>query len=94
MDWALVSVGLLSFHILLTLFSLRMMVVTLRLELDDLDNKIGLALKALIESGMGEFEPPNPVQMALAELLKSKLVDSNAPAQPIEIIRDAGGKFA
>jgi len=93
MDWALVIVGLVIFDILLGVFMVRMLVITLRLELEDLDSKIGQALKALIEQGIGDFEPPNPVQMALAELLSSKIGGMGASAPIQEIVRDPGGKF-
>ena len=93
MDWALVGLAMVVFHILLSLFLTRMLVITLRLELEDLDHQIGQAIKTLIEGGLGDFEPPNPIQMALAELLTAKM-RGEAPAEVVQVLRDESGKFS
>ncbi len=93
MVWEPLILGVVIFHVLLHLFMVRMLVITIRLELEDLDTKIGAALRSLIESGMGEYEPPSPIQMALAEVLKRNVL-GQAGGDPVEVIRDAGGKFA
>lgn len=93
MVWDHLIIGLIIFDALLTIWLARMLVMTVRFELDDLDSKIGLALKSLIEQGIGDFEPPSPIQAALAELLLSR-VKGGGTGDPIEIVRDAGGKFS
>jgi len=93
MVWEHLIIGLIIFDALLTIWLARMLVMTVRFELDDLDSKIGLALKSLIEQGIGDFEPPSPIQAALAELLLAR-VKGGGTGDPIEIVRDAGGKFS
>jgi len=94
MDWGLVTLAVVCLHVCLSLFLARMVVLTLRLELDDLDSRIGQAIKALVEGGLGDFEPPNPIQMALAELLSAKMQQSSVPAQAVEVLRGEDGKFS
>jgi len=93
MDWGLVTLAVVCLHVCLSLFLARMVVLTLRLELDDLDSRIGQAIKALVEGGLGDFEPPNPVQMAIAELLKGRMMDAG-PSQVTEVLRGEDGKFS
>ena len=93
MDWALVGLAMVVFHILLSLFLTRMLVITLRLELEDLDHQIGQAIKTLIEGGLGDFEPPNPFHMALGELWTAKM-RGEAPAEVVQGLRDESGKFS
>ena len=41
----------------------------------DIDEKLALAIKSLVdklmEGGLGEFEPPNPVQGAIAQMIQA-----------------------
>jgi len=93
MVWDGLIIGLIIFDTLLTIWLARMLSKMVRFELEGLDSKIGAALKALIEQGIGDFEPPSPIQAALAEMLMSR-VKAAGPGEPVEIIRDAGGKFS
>jgi len=57
-----------------------------------LDSKLAGALaSAIAEIGGGGFEPPNPIQQALAQLLVSRATDSPA----VEVLsRATDGKFS
>ncbi len=93
MVWDELILGVVIFNALLMIWLVRMLVLTLRLELQDLDQKLGAAIKALIEQGIGDFEPPSPIQVALAEVLKNNVL-GQAPGDPVAILRDAEGKFS
>jgi hypothetical protein len=93
MDWVLVCLAVVILHVCLSLFLARMVVLTLRLELDDLDSRIGQAIKTLVEGGLGDFEPPNPVQQAIANLLSQRMAGDGGP-EAIQILRGEDGKFA
>ena len=65
--------------------------------LELLDERLALALKGtidrMLEGGIGDFEPPNPIQAALAQLIQGmaaqKMNTIDAVVQP----KAADGKF-
>jgi len=71
----LVILGVLS---VLTLLSIVILGLWLRIEmanmLELLDERLALALKGtidrMLEGGIGDFEPPNPIQGAIAQLIQ------------------------
>ncbi|HIA01466.1 MAG TPA: hypothetical protein EYN66_06080 [Myxococcales bacterium] len=93
MDWGLVTLAVVVFHVCLSLFLARMVILSLRLELDELDSQISQAIKAIIEGGLGDFEPPNPIQQAIAELLKTRMLGDGGP-EAVQILRGDDGKFS
>jgi hypothetical protein len=65
--------------------------------LEDLNMGLAEAIKSVVENfagsvGLGEgFEPPNPIQQAIAGFIQNKMNESNA----IEIVnRSTDGKFS
>ena len=60
-----------------------------QLALFDLDRKIAGAIKAILDEGIGQMEPINPLQAAITSML---MKGQNETPQ-IEIIRDDEGKF-
>lgn len=91
MDWVLVCVGLLVFHVILTLWLFRQLVFTLQATVGDLDQNLGIAIKQLVEGGLGEIEQINPIQQAIAQMLMKNV--ENAPIEAIVKDRGADGKF-
>jgi len=83
-------VGLLVFTNFLMFFCFVRMGQLLDLAIEELDAKIAEAIKELVQSGLGDFEPVNPIQMALANMLTQKI--EQAPIAEV-IARDPGGKF-
>jgi len=92
MDWVLVCVGLLVFHVILTLWLFRQTVFTLEAIVGDLDQNIGIAIKQLIEGGLGEMEPINPIQQAIAQMLMKKV--ETPTIETVVRERAADGKFS
>lgn len=62
----------------------------------DLDGNIAAALKSLIEQGIGDIEPINPVQAAIAHFITERMSDATQSGKPVlvELPRGDGGKFA
>jgi len=62
----------------------------------DLDGNIAAALKSLIEQGIGDIEPINPVQQAIAHFISERMGNPPESANPVlvELPRGKGGKFA
>ena len=92
MDWEPLILVCLILNALTTVFMARMLARIVQDEVLELDAKVALAMKQLIEGGMGDFEPPNPLQAALAELLVARVKGESSPA--VEVLRDESGRFA
>jgi len=92
MDWVIVCVGLVVFHICLSLWLFRQIVFTLHAIIGQLDSSIGEAVQKLVEGGLGDMEPINPIQQAIAQMLTKNLNQPTIEA----VIQDRGtdGKFA
>jgi len=80
MDWEPLILGLVIFDILLSIWLARMLALTVQATVSQLDIKIA--------------EPPNPIQMALADLLKSRLADARGSGEPVELPRASDGRFS
>ena len=90
MDWEPLILAVVIFDLLLSIWLARMLVFSLKSEVAALDAKLAEALRGIIEQGIGDFEPPNPIQIALGELLKSKM---QATIETPELLRTVEGKF-
>lgn len=64
----------------------------LDLAIEDLDTTIAEAIKSIVESGLSDFEPVNPIQAALAQMLTARL--EQAPITATVLDRAPDGKFA
>ena len=90
MNLAELNLILLILNIFLTLWSIRVISLTVTQGLAALNAQLANAIQGIIEGGLGSgFEAPNPIQQAIAEMLKSRLQGG-----PIEMGRDAEGKFS
>ena len=61
--------------------------------LDNLDGNIAAAIKTLIERGIGEMEPINPVQAAIAQFITTRMSENPNPVK-VELPRAIDGKFS
>ena len=60
----------------------------------DLDGMLAQAISGLLEKGLGDFEPINPIQAAIAQMLTANLSRNTTAGEVIEVVRDNSGKFA
>jgi len=91
MDWVQV-VGILN--LLCVLGVLRGLIEIRRAiedSIQDLDHKLAATIQNLVESGLGGFEAPNPIQAAIAQMLVNRVPPGIAPAA--EVLRTETGKF-
>ena len=81
--------GLIALQTIILIWGGRAIVRIVNQGLYNLDQSLGQALKQVMEGGLGDFEPPNPILTAIA----SRLMDNGQ--QPIQEIRtkDAKGRF-
>jgi len=91
MDWALISCILLILHGFFILLCFARLNRVLIEGLSSLDEKIAGALARLVAENLGDFEPINPIQGAIAEFIKNRLAQDNPTLKTIE--RAADGKF-
>ena len=86
----------------LTLLSVIILGLWIRIELanmlDLLDERLALALKStidrLVEGGMSEFEPPNPIQGAIASLIQGMAQQKLNTIDATVTNRGPDGQFA
>ena len=86
----------------LTLVSVIILGLWIRIELanmlDLLDERLALALKStidrLVEGGMSEFEPPNPIQGAIASLIQGMAQQKLNTIDATVTNRGPDGQFA
>ena len=94
----LVILGVLS---VLTLLSIIILGLWLRIEmanmLELLDERLALALKStidrMLEGGIGDFEAPNPIQGAIAQLIQGMAAQKMNTIDAVVTQRGADGKF-
>ena len=92
MEWAIVAVLVLLNLSLTVWFSLRLYTL-IQNGLNDLDGNIAAAIKSLVEQGVGDFEPINPVQAASAQFITARMGDQENSTLT-EIPRAIDGKFS
>lgn len=92
MAWGMLLELVLGISILnigLTLWVLRRVILELHGLVEVIDARLAAAIQKLVEGGIGDIEPVNPIQQAIAQLLAQR-----AQAGPIEIPRGPDGKFS
>jgi len=94
----LLVLGVLNVICILSIVSLGLwMRIELANMLDLLDERLALALKStmdrLIEGGMGEFEPPNPIQGAIAQLIQGMAQQKLNTIDAVVTNRGDNGQF-
>jgi hypothetical protein len=94
----LLILGVLNVICLLSIVSLGLW---LRIELANmlelLDERLALALKStidrMLEGGIGDFEAPNPIQGAIAQLIQGMAAQKMNTIDAVVTQRGADGKF-
>jgi len=87
-------VGITTLNLLFSVWMLRIFIIHLDQAIEDLDEKLAAAISGLVEKGLGDFEPVNPIQAAIANMLTTNLQRNTTPGEVIEIVRDKKGNFA
>ena len=94
MDWAILTAFLVTLNCLLTVWLAARAALLLQVGLEDLDARLADAIRSVIESGAGEFEPVNPVQAAVAQFITQRMGQPGLDAVITETrSRSKDGKF-
>jgi len=77
---------------------LRVLTLELHKAISQIDSMMAQAIQGLVEKGLGDFEPINPIQAAIANMLTQNLQKSASGATAsvidVEVVRDNAGKFS
>lgn len=73
---------------------MRVLALQIRQTVDDLDKLLAGAIANLIERGIGDIEPINPIQQAIASLIQNNLRQTQGEVIEVKQARDQSGKFA
>ena len=84
------TLGLVALNLAWSVWMLRIIVMELQKGIAQLDIMLVEAIQRVVEGGLGNFEPVNPIQKALADMLTNRITQGG----PIEITRSPDGKFS
>lgn len=87
-------IALLVLNLLFSVWMLRVISIEITKAVAQLDSMLAQTIQSLIEKGIGEFEPVNPIQEIIASMMKKNLTQNQPTADVIDVVRDPGGKFA
>ena len=89
------TLGLVVVNLLFSLWLLRILSLRLDQTMAELDNRLAQTIQTLVKEGIGNFEPVNPIQAAIAQALSQNLSRTGStPGEVVEIARDNSGKFS
>jgi hypothetical protein len=83
-----------TINLLFSVWLMRILSLQIQQAVVDLDGMLAQAISGLVEKGLGDFEPINPIQAAIAQMLTSNLQRNTTAGEVIDVVRDPGGKFA
>ena len=92
MEWVIVG-SLMIVNCILTVWVGVRLHTLIQTGLNNLDGNIAAAIKSLVEQGIGDFEPINPVQAAIAQFITGRMSNVSEPTLT-EIPRAIDGKFS
>ncbi len=87
-------VGITALNLLFTIWAVRIILIEVQASVGKLDHLIANAIQSLLERGIGDLEPINPIQQAIAELLKNRINSPTQESIDIELKRGTDGKFS
>ena len=87
-------IALLVLNLLFSIWMLRVISIEITKAVAQLDSMLAQTIQSLIEKGIGDFEPVNPIQEIIASMMKKNLTQNQPTADVIEVVRDPGGKFS
>ena len=86
--------GITTLNLLFSVWLMRILSIQIQQAVVELDAKLALAITGLVEKGLGDFEPINPIQAAIANMLTANLQRNTTAGEVIDVVRDNKGNFA
>ena len=86
--------GITVINLLFSVWLMRILSMQIHQAVVDLDGMLAKAISGIVEKGLGDFKPINPIQAAIAQMLTANLSRNTTAGEVIEVVRDNSGKFA
>jgi|TARA_R110001583_G_scaffold78465_1_gene212662 hypothetical protein len=86
--------GITALNLLFSVWLLRILSIQIQQAVLELDGMLAKAISGIVEKGLGDFEPINPIQAAIAQMLTANLSRNTTAGEVIDVVRDNSGKFA
>jgi hypothetical protein len=86
--------GITVINLLFSVWLMRILSMQIHQAVVDLDGMLAKAISGIVEKGLGDFEPINPIQAAIAQMLTANLSRNTTAGEVIDVVRDNSGKFA
>ena len=83
-----------AINLLFSVWLMRILSIQIQQAVVELDVKLAQAITGLVEKGLGDFEPINPIQAAIANMLTANLQRNTTAGEVIDVVRDNKGNFA
>lgn len=87
-------VVIVSLNLLFSLWMVRILAQEIRNSTDELDKLLAGAIANLIEKGLGDIEPINPIQQAIAHMIQNNIGRSQGEVIEVKQARSSDGKFS
>ena len=93
MNYAEIAIiALVCLNLAFSVYQTRLLGLVIRNTAQELDNSLANAIKEVVLSlPIGDFEPPNPIQQMIAQILQDRMKQPNI--ELMEVTRAADGKF-
>jgi len=87
-----------ALNLLFSVWMMRVLALQINSTVGKLDHMLAEAISKLIERGLGEIEPINPIQQAIAAMIQNNLSGQRSPGSSevieVPLTRDSSGKFS
>ena len=93
MNYAEIAIiALVCLNLAFSVYQTRLLGLVIGNTAQELDNSLANAIKEVVSSlPIGDFEPPNPIQQMIAQILQDRMKQPNIEVK--EVTRAADGKF-
>ena len=90
------TLAIVALNLLFSVWMMRVLALQINATVGKLDHMLAEAISKLIERGLGEIEPVNPIQQAIASMIQNNLQRTPGSSEVIEVplTRDSSGKFS
>lgn len=88
--------AIVALNLLFSVWMMRVLALQIQTTVGQLDRMLAEAISKLIDRGLGEIEPINPIQQAIASMIQNNLGKASQDPGIVDIplTRDSSGKFS
>ena len=88
--------AIVALNLLFSVWMMRVLALQIQTTVGQLDLMLAEAISKLIDRGLGEIEPINPIQQAIASMIQNNLGKASQDPGIVDIplTRDSSGKFS